>query len=87
MKIKKRGQFYNTLSVECGNTTDDFEYLRKVCKKEAEKLLASMDFSSESTISVAFWTCDYPELICVGNFCKEEGGSINYDLDFSQATL
>lgn len=31
-----------------------------------------MDFSSEPTKSVSFWTSDFPELICIGNFFKEK---------------
>ena len=46
-----------------------------------------MDFSAEPTKSVSFWTSDFPELICIGNFFKEKDGNIHYDLDFSQSTL
>ena len=56
-------------------------------KKEADKLLKTIDVSSQSTISVAFWTVDIPELICIGNFSKEKDGGVRYDLDFSQTTL
>lgn len=58
-----------------------------LCKKEADKLLKTIDVSSQSTISVAFWTVDIPELICIGNFSKEKDGGVRYDLDFSQTTL
>lgn len=76
-----------SLSVKCGKTTDSFENLRTLCEKEAGKLLKTIDFSFQSTISVAFWTVDIPELICIGTFFKEESGRISYDLDFSQTTL
>ena len=46
-----------------------------------------MDFSSEPTKSVSFWTSDFPELICIGYFFKDKEGNIHYDLDFSQSTL
>lgn len=73
-------------SVKCGKTTDDFEYLKMLCKKEAEKLSTTIAFS-QSTISVPFWTEDIPELICVGNFYRNTEGVIEFDLDFSQTTL
>ncbi len=84
MKTNKQDQ---ELSIECGKTTDNFEKLKMLCKKEADKLLTTINIPSQSTISVAFWTIDIPELICVGNFYKNECGSICYDLDFSQTTL
>ncbi len=75
------------LSIKCGKTTNSFEDLRTLCEKEAGELLKTMDFPFQSTISVAFWTTDIPELICIGTFFKEESGRISYDLDFSQTTL
>lgn len=75
------------LSIKCGKTTDSFEELKALCEREADKLLRTIDFSSQSTISVAFWTTDFPELICIGNFLKKETGGVCYDLDFSETTL
>lgn len=74
-------------SVKCGKTTDSFDELKMLCEKEADKLLKTIDFSSQSMISVAFWTTDIPELICVGDFSKEKGDKVSYHLDFSQTTL
>ena len=84
MKMNNSNQ---ELSIKCGKTTNSFEELKLLCKKEADKLLKTIDVSSQSTISVAFWTVDIPELICIGNFSKEKDGGVRYDLDFSQTTL
>uniref|UniRef100_A0AB33JFG1 Uncharacterized protein n=1 Tax=Prevotella sp. GTC17260 TaxID=3236796 RepID=A0AB33JFG1_9BACT len=84
MKINNSNQ---GLSIKCGKTTNSFEELKTLCEKEADKLLKTMDFSIQSTISATFWTKDIPELICVGTFLKKESGEISYDLDFSQTTL
>lgn len=65
MKMNNSNQ---ELSIKCGKTTNSFEELKLLCKKEADKLLKTIDVSSQSTISVAFWTVDIPELICIGNF-------------------
>lgn len=77
----------NEISVHCGDVHDSIEELQELCRKEAEKLLPVMDFSSSDEITVSFWTKDFPELICVGRFYKKDGKSISYDLDFSETTL
>lgn len=41
-------------SVKCGKTTDSFDELKMLCEKEADKLLETIDFSSQSMTSVAF---------------------------------
>ena len=74
-------------SVKCGKTTDSFDELKMLCEKEADKLLETIDFSSQSMTSVAFWTTDIPELICVGDFFRKKGDKVSYHLDFSQTTL
>ena len=75
------------ISIECGKTTNSFEELQKLCLLEAEKLSKSIVISNQEEISVPFWTSDFPELICVGNFSRNESGSIMYKLDFSETTL
>lgn len=75
------------LQVNCGKTTDSFDDLKKLCNKKAEELLKTMEFHGQDTISVSFWTENFPELICVGKFYKDEGGTICYELDFSESTL
>ena len=52
MKMNNSNQ---ELSIKCGKTTNSFEELKLLCKKEADKLLKTIDVSSQSTISVAFW--------------------------------
>ena len=71
MKMNNSNQ---ELSIKCGKTTNSFEELKLLCKKEADKLLKTIDVSSQSTISVAFWTVDIPELICIGNFSFDSQG-------------
>lgn len=51
MKMNNSNQ---ELSIKCGKTTNSFEELKLLCKKEADKLLKTIDVSSQSTISVAF---------------------------------
>lgn len=75
------------LSVACGKTTDTFETLKTLCEEKAKDLSRSIDFSLQSTVEVPFWTENFPELICVGKFTKDENGKISYKLDFSQSTL
>lgn len=74
-------------AIHCGNTTDDFEKLKHLCKFEAEKLTANIVFSEEDIVKIPFWTNDIPELICIGHFYKNEKGVVTFDLDFSQTTL
>lgn len=85
--IMKQEDSNQQLSVACGNTTDSFEMLEQLCKKKAEQLSRKLVFGSVSTIKVPFWTENFPELICVGTFTKQENGEITYNLDFSQSTL
>lgn len=74
-------------SIECGATTDSFDNLKKQCQAEAEKLLSTIDLSTQKTAIATFWTADFPELIGVGKFYKDENGVVRYDLDFSESTL
>ena len=43
--------------------------------------------SNKSETTVTFWTEDFPELICVARFNKDDKGNIFYELDFSESTL
>ena len=77
----------NDISISCGKTTDSFEKLQKLCRDEAEKLSKTITISNQGKISVPFWTSDFPELIGVGKFRRNESGSIVYTLDFAETTL
>jgi hypothetical protein len=77
----------NQTSISIGKTTNSFEELQILCRKEAEKLSKSIEITNQEIISIPFWTSDFPELICVASFSQNESGSIVYELDFSQATL
>lgn len=83
----KQENKHSNISIECGKTTNTLEELKVLCQAEAENLLKSIDFVNKDSISVQFWTSDFPELICVGKFSKTENGSVKYDLDFSESTL
>lgn len=83
-KMDKQAQRIN---IKCGATADSFDNLKKLCEAEAEKLLATVDLTSEPTAIATFWTADIPELIGVGKFYKDESGAVRYDLDFSESTL
>ncbi len=77
----------NQTSISIGKTTNSFDELQILCQKEAEKLAKSIEITNQEKISIPFWTSDFPELICVGNFIQDGSGSIVYELDFSQSTL
>jgi len=79
--------YQDEISVHCGKVTDSMENLETLCHKEAEKLSTSLAIPEGGEVSVSFWTSDFPELICVGRFRKDEKGTIAYDLDFSESTL
>lgn len=75
------------LSIKCGKTTDSFENLKQLCKTKAKELSTTIQIDNESKVTVPFWTANFPELICVGVFYKNESGLVTYELDFSQSTL
>lgn len=75
------------LSVKCGKTSDSFDNLMSICKKKSEELKCQLNVSTLSTVTVTFWTKDFPELIGVGYFKKNETEEIVYELDFSETTL
>ena len=77
---------FKELAVHCGTVNDSYEQLVNLCKKEAEKLSASMDIQKNETVSVSFW-CGDQELVCVGRFRKNDNGAVEYQLDFDESTL
>lgn len=77
----------NHTSITIGKTTNCFEELQILCQEEAEKLSKSIEINNQEIVPIPFWTSDFPELICVGNFRQNESGSIVYELDFSESTL
>ena len=77
----------NHIKISVGKTTNSFEELQLLCQQEAEKFSKSIEINNEENISIPFWTSDFPELICVGNFSRNESGSVEYKLDFSESTL
>ncbi|MCL1937044.1 MAG: hypothetical protein FWF52_01445 [Candidatus Azobacteroides sp.] len=83
----KKENPHTDISIECGKTTDSFNKLEMLCKKEAKKLSETIEIPNLEVISVTFLTSDIPEVICVGGFSRSESGLIVYELDFSQSTL
>lgn len=86
-QIMKKESNHTTISIVCGKTTNSFEDLQKMCQEEAEKLTKSITITNEEIISVPFWTSDFPELIGVGKFSRNESGSIVYTFNFDVTTL
>lgn len=83
----EKGNQRQSIVIKCGNTTDSFEKLEELCKKEAEKLSKTIKVDEHETISVPCWTKDIPELIGVVYFKTDNTGSVMYYLDFSETTL
>jgi len=83
----KKESARTNIFIKCGKTTDSFDKLEMLCKEEAKKLSETIEFSNLEVVSVPFWTSDFPELICVGSFSKNESGLIVFELDFSESTL
>mgnify|MGYP006382986537 CR=1 FL=1 len=75
------------LSIKCGKVTDSLEVLKSICMEKSEELTTQVEVSNQSATTVAFWTEDFPELICVARFNKNDEGKIVYELDFSESTL
>lgn len=75
------------LSVKCGKVSDSFENLKSICKEKSEELKNQLKISSQSAAMVTFWTEDFPELIGVAHFKKNEREEIVYELNFSETTL
>lgn len=47
------------LAIHCGKTTDSFEKLKVICEEHANELKNKIEISTESEISVPFWTKDF----------------------------
>lgn len=76
------------ISIKLGKRNDSFDTLKRLCKEEAVKLLATIEVSTCKKVTVSFWTSYLPaELIGVAIFKKDENGIIGYELDFSETTL
>lgn len=75
------------LNIKCGKVSDSFDVLETICKEKSEELKVSIKMENQSETTVTFWTEDFPELICVGRFKKDNEGNIDYTLDFSESGL
>lgn len=78
----------NKKIIKCGKNSDSLETLETLCRKEADKLLSSIEIKDEK-VSVPCWTdgLGFAELICVVVFQKNENGKTVYELDFTESTL
>lgn len=84
--MKKENQ-NSELSLKIGNVSDGFETLKKLCEKEMEEMLPTVNLSEKDCLYVDFWTSDVPEYIGVGIFRKVGENEITYSLDCSETTL
>ena len=75
------------LKIKCGKVTDSLEILKSICMEKAEELKTKVEISSQSATIVTFWTEDFPELICIAIFKKDNEDNVVYELDFSESTL
>lgn len=75
------------LAIHCGKTTDSYKKLESICEAKANEIKGKLDFSTQSEIEISFWTENFPELICVGTFSKNNLGEVVFELDYSQTTL
>ena len=75
------------INVICGKNTDSFESLKAMCVEKSKELKSQIEIPIESSVEIAFWTDGIPELICNGDFRRNENGEVVYELDFSQTTL
>ncbi|MDY0988724.1 hypothetical protein SOM12_14935 [Flavobacterium sp. CFBP9031] len=77
----------NGISISCGKTTDDYSKLQKMCEEKAMELAKTIEIGKDEIVSVPCWTSDFPELIGVAHFEKDENGTILTRVDFSEGTL
>lgn len=75
------------MQITVGKVSDDFEKLKTLCREEADKLIKEFVDQEIKEIEIPFWTEDYPELICVAKFTRNDNKELVYHLDFSQTTL
>lgn len=85
----KKEKIDSEIAIHCGNNSDSFETLGKLCTAEAEKLLPTIEVPDDKIICVPCWTNGYgfSEFICYCEFGKGMDGTVRFDLDFSECTL
>lgn len=75
------------LTIHCGKTTNSFEELKALSEQHANELKLQLNIAAHEKATVTFWTEDFPELICIGTFEKDDSGETIFILDFSESTL
>lgn len=75
------------LSFSVGSVEDSFESLKAMCNDKANEITKDMKLEYGEKMQVVFWTEDFPELIGVADFIKNENGDIIYSFDYSYNTL
>ena len=78
---------HKELSIHIGSVNDSFESLQAMCNDKSNELLKSIELSVGEEMEVVFWTSDFPELIGVSKFTKNESGLLTFSLDYSLTTL
>lgn len=76
-----------SLSISLGSVNDSFDYLKQLCNDKSVELLKTIEVNEDNKIDVVFWTEDFPELIGISHFNKDENGFLSFRLDFSESTL
>lgn len=70
-----------------GSVEDSFESLQTMCNDASCELLDSIKVSEGQTVEVIFITEDFPELIGISTFTRNENGLLVFKLSFDQSTL
>lgn len=75
------------LSISLGSVNDSLDILKTLCNDKACELKDSIELEKGKKLQVVFWTGDFPELIGVADFFKNENGLIVYSIDYSLSTI
>lgn len=77
----------NPTQLKFGSIYDSNTSIKEQCESKAAELSKNLEISIGEEINIPFWTEDFPELICVAKFQKNEFGDILYMFDYSLSTL
>lgn len=75
------------MSISIGRVKDGYESLVTMCNDKSAELLKTIDLGDSEEMEVVFWTDDFPELIGISLFTKNEAGLLMFTFDASQSTL
>ena len=75
------------MSISIGSVKDDYESLITLCKDKSVELLKIIDLGDSEEMAVVFGTEDFPEIIGVSTFSKNDAGLLTFSFDDSESTL